>query len=78
MQHQEDISTQRLEARIGRTMTVLVDDIEEDGAVARSMGDAPEIDGFVYITDGESLEIGEFAQVEIMDCDVHDLYAKLA
>ncbi|MFY9327432.1 MAG: 30S ribosomal protein S12 methylthiotransferase RimO [Georgfuchsia sp.] len=78
MQHQEDISTQRLEARIGRRITVLVDDIEEDGAVARSMGDAPEIDGLVYITDGEQLDIGEFADVEVTDCDVHDLYARLA
>jgi ribosomal protein S12 methylthiotransferase len=77
MQHQEDISTQRLEARIGKTMTVLVDDIEEEGAIARSMGDAPEIDGLVYITDGDQLEIGQFAEVEITDCDVHDLYAKL-
>ncbi len=77
MQHQEDISTQRLEARIGRKITVLVDDIEEEGAVARSMGDAPEIDGLVYITDGENLEIGEYAEVEVTDCDVHDLYAKL-
>ena len=80
MQHQEDISTQRLEARIGRKITVLVDDIEEEGAtvIARSMGDAPEIDGLVYITDGEHLEIGDFAEVEVTDCDVHDLFAKLA
>ena len=77
MQHQEDISTQRLEARIGRRITVLVDDIEEEGAVARSMGDAPEIDGLVYITDGEQLDIGAFAEVEVTDCDVHDLYARL-
>jgi len=77
MRHQEDISTQRLEARIGKMMTVLVDDIEDGGAVARSMGDAPEIDGLVYVTDGEQLEIGEFAEVEITDCDVHDLYARL-
>jgi ribosomal protein S12 methylthiotransferase len=78
MRHQEDISTQRLEAKIGRTLTVLVDDIDEDGAVARSMGDAPDIDGLVFVTDGENLDIGEFAQVRITDCDVHDLYAELA
>lgn len=77
MQHQEDISTRRLEAKIGREMTVLVDDIEEDGAIARSAGDAPEIDGLVYVTDGQDLEVGEFAQVRITDCDVHDLYAQL-
>ena len=78
MQHQEDISTRRLEARIGRTITVLVDDVDEEGAVARSMGDAPEIDGLVYVTDGEDLEVGEFATVTVTDCDVHDLYAKRA
>ena len=78
MRHQEDISTQRLEARIGRTMTVLVDDIDEDGAIARTEGDAPDIDGLVYISDGHDLEIGEFATVTINDCDVHDLYATLS
>ncbi|MDX9994847.1 MAG: 30S ribosomal protein S12 methylthiotransferase RimO [Rhodocyclaceae bacterium] len=78
LRHQEDISTQRLEAKIGRTLTVLVDDIDEDGAIARSEGDAPDIDGLVYITDGHDLEIGEFVEVTVTDCDVHDLYAELA
>jgi ribosomal protein S12 methylthiotransferase len=78
LRHQEDISTQRLEAKIGRRMRVLIDDIDEDGAIARSEGDAPDIDGLVYITDGHDLEIGEFADVDITDCDVHDLIATLA
>jgi len=78
MRHQEDISTQRLEAKIGRTLTVLVDDIDEEGAIARSAGDAPDIDGLVYIDDGHDLEVGEFVEVTINDCDVHDLYASLA
>ena len=78
MRHQEDISTQRLEAKIGRTLTVLVDDIDEEGAIARSAGDAPDIDGLVYIADGHDLEIGELAEVTINDCDVHDLYARCA
>jgi len=78
MQHQEDISTRRLEAKIGRTITVLVDDVDEEGAVARSTADAPEIDGLVYVTDGEGLTVGEFARVTVTDCDVHDLYAALA
>ena len=76
MEFQEDISTQRLERWIGREITVLVDDIEEDGAIARSPGDAPEIDGLVIIPNGEGLEPGEFARVRITDCDVHDLYAE--
>lgn len=78
MEFQEDISTCRLEAKIGRTIQVLVDEVDEDGAVARSQGDAPEIDGLVYVTDGQELEVGEFAQVTVTDCDVHDLYAEVA
>lgn len=77
MAFQEDISTQRLERKIGQELTVLVDDIEEDGAVARSEGDAPDIDGLVIIPDGQHLEVGEFARVRVTDCDVHDLYAEL-
>ncbi len=77
MQHQEDTSTRRLEAKIGRTLRVLVDDVDEEGAVARSTADAPEIDGLVYITDGEDLAVGDFVDVTVTDCDVHDLYAQL-
>lgn len=78
LRHQEDISTRRLEAKIGRTLTVLIDDIDEEGAIARTTGDAPDIDGLVYITDGHDLEVGGFATVTVTDCDVHDLYARLA
>ncbi|MBP9713523.1 MAG: 30S ribosomal protein S12 methylthiotransferase RimO [Sterolibacterium sp.] len=78
MEFQEDISTRRLEARLGRVVQALVDEIDEDGAIARTQGDAPEIDGLVYVTDGHDLQVGEYAQVELMDCDVHDLYARVA
>jgi ribosomal protein S12 methylthiotransferase len=78
MQHQEDISTRRLEARIGDTITVLVDDVDDEGAIARSSADAPEIDGLVYVVDGHDLEVGEFATVTITDCDVHDLFGQRA
>ncbi len=77
LRHQEDISTMRLERKIGRRIKVLVDEIDEDGAIARSEGDAPDIDGLVYITDGHNLPVGEFAEVTVFDCDVHDLYATL-
>lgn len=76
MEFQEDISTQRLERWIGREMTVLVDEVGEEGALARSCADAPEIDGLVVIPAGEHLRVGEFAHVRITDCDVHDLYAE--
>src|SRR6266581_256582 len=78
MDLQEDISTQRLEAKIGRSIDVLVDDVDDEGAVARSQGDAPEIDGLVYVAGGQHLGIGDLVRVKITDCDVHDLYAELA
>jgi ribosomal protein S12 methylthiotransferase len=78
MELQEDISTQRLERRIGRTIEVLVDEVDEEGAIARSAADAPEIDGLVNVTDGQRLEVGQLVQVTVTDCDVHDLYAQLA
>jgi ribosomal protein S12 methylthiotransferase len=77
LRHQEDISTQRLERKIGRRIKVLVDEIDDDGAIARSEGDAPDIDGLVYIVDGHHLTVGDFAEVTVTDCDVHDLYATL-
>ncbi|HNO64176.1 MAG TPA: 30S ribosomal protein S12 methylthiotransferase RimO [Thauera aminoaromatica] len=76
MDFQEDISTQRLEAKIDREMTVLVDEVDEEGALARSPGDAPEIDGLVVIPEGDGLAPGDFVRVRITDCDVHDLYAE--
>lgn len=77
LRHQEDISTQRLERKIGRRIKVLVDEIDDDVAIARSEGDAPDIDGLVYIVDGHHLTVGDFAEVTVTDCDVHDLYATL-
>lgn len=76
MSFQEDISTQRLERWIDREMNVLVDEVDEEGALARSCADAPDIDGLVIIPDGESLTPGEFVKVRITDCDIHDLYAE--
>ena len=73
---QEDISARRLSRFIGREMTVLVDDIDEEGVlVARSAGDAPEIDGLVFVAGGEA-EIGDFVRVRVTDSDTHDLYAE--
>ena len=76
MELQEDISTQRLEAKIGREIVVLVDDVDEEGAIARSEGDAPDIDGLVFVPEGQEMEVGKFYKVRVTDCDVHDLYAE--
>jgi ribosomal protein S12 methylthiotransferase len=56
---------------------VLVDGIDGNVAIARSMADAPEIDGVVKIVKGGKLKVGEFADVEIIGSSDHDLEAKL-
>jgi ribosomal protein S12 methylthiotransferase len=75
---QEEISKQRLKRKIGKIITVLVDEVDEEGAVARSSADAPEIDGVVYIANGSHLNPGDFVEVKITDSDTHDLWAELA
>jgi len=78
MAAQAKISARRLREKIGRTVTVLVDDVDGKQAIARSPGDAPEIDGVVRIADGSSLCVGSFARVTITGATPHDLRAKLA
>lgn len=77
MAHQTAISQQKLQQKVGRTLTVLVDQVDEEGAIARSQSDAPEIDGLVYIEDGQKLPVGHFAQVKIIEAAEYDLYAEL-
>lgn len=77
MEVQAKISAERLQAKIGRRMQVLVDEIREDAIVARSMADAPEIDGLVFIENAAQLQPGQFVMVKIIDADEYDLFAEL-
>ena len=76
MQTQAEISTARLRNKIGSIQQVLVDEVSEDGALARSKADAPEIDGVVHIPDGQELSPGMLIDVEIEDSDDYDLTAR--
>ena len=76
MQTQAEISTARLRNKIGSIQEVLVDEVTEDGATARSKADAPEIDGVVHIPDGQGLSPGMLIDVEIEDSDDYDLTAR--
>jgi ribosomal protein S12 methylthiotransferase len=80
MELQAQISAEKLEAKVGRVLTVLVDAIDGELAIARSAADAPEIDGVVQVQDGaeRGLRVGEFADVRIMGSDEHDLYGLVA
>ncbi|MBD9360239.1 30S ribosomal protein S12 methylthiotransferase RimO [Methylomonas fluvii] len=77
MEHQATISAERLQRRVGRIETVLVDEVVEEGAVARSKSDAPEIDGQVFIDGASHLQVGDFVDVEIEEADEYDLWGKL-
>ena len=81
MQLQQEISTQKLQSRIGQIMTVLVDELEAEYpvAVARSYADAPEIDGNVFVEDIDrnTIKAGDLLRVKITDADEYDLYAEL-
>ena len=78
MLQQEAISARRLQRRVGRTLTVLVDAIDADGATARSSADAPEIDGTVRVAPDGTLKVGEFATVRVTRAGTHDLWAEVA
>jgi len=73
---QESISAARLARKVGQTLTVLVDELTDGGALARSSADAPEIDGIVSVQGKRGLTAGEFLTVKITGSDAHDLRAK--
>ncbi len=80
MQLQETISKNRLQAKVGKTMRVLIDEVNRTGGVGRSAADAPEIDGVVYVKPPYEphlkLKVGEFVDVKITASDAHDLWAQ--
>jgi ribosomal protein S12 methylthiotransferase len=73
-----EISAERLAAKKGSTMRVLVDRLEAGAAIARSTADAPEIDGVVRIRGAKGLRVGDWAEVRITKAGAYDLEAKLA
>jgi ribosomal protein S12 methylthiotransferase len=74
---QEKISAKRLKAKVGKTLRVLIDEVEGDRAIGRSSADAPEIDGVVHIRKAPDARVGEFADVRIKRADTHDLHGEL-
>lgn len=76
MQVQQEISTARLQAKVGRTVEVLVDSVDADGAVGRSSADAPEIDGNVYLDGRTDLKPGDMLAATVVAADEYDLWAE--
>lgn len=74
MAHQQEISAKRFAAKVGREMDVLIDEVDEDGAIGRSWSDAPEIDGNVFLNGETGLKPGDMVRVRIDDADEYDLW----
>lgn len=79
MELQALISSEKLQAKVGQTLEVLVDefDQEEQVAMGRSMADSPEIDGLVYIEGVDQTHIGQKVKILVDDSDAYDLYGQL-
>lgn len=76
MQLQQEISANRLKQKVGKTLDVLVDEIDEEGIIGRSKADAPEVDGLVYIDNisGADVKVGDVIKVSITQSDEYDLW----
>jgi ribosomal protein S12 methylthiotransferase len=72
---QQEISSARLQARIGNTVEILIDEVDEQGAIGRSSADAPEIDGRVFLDGASGLNPGDFVEAEVIGADEYDLWA---
>lgn len=77
MEKQAAISVNKLQAKVGKTLEVLIDEITPEGIVGRSFADAPEIDGKVYLRGGSSWRAGQRVRALIQRADTHDLYGRI-
>jgi ribosomal protein S12 methylthiotransferase len=74
MRHQQAISARRLKCKVGTRQRVIIDDVGPSVAKGRTKGDAPEIDGTVYVAAHRPLRVGEIATVKIERADAYDLH----
>ena len=75
MWHQQAISESLLAGRVGKTIEVIVDEVDREGAIARSHWDAPEIDGSVFLNGDTGLKPGDLVEVTVDAADEYDLWA---
>lgn len=77
MELQQQVSIRKLARKVGQEMTIIIDEVDEEGATGRSAADAPEIDGLVYLNGETSLKPGDMVKVRIDEADEYDLWASL-
>jgi ribosomal protein S12 methylthiotransferase len=78
MEKQAKISAARLQLKVGKTIAIIIDDVDEEGSIGRSQADAPEIDGMVYLNDETHHQPGDIVLVVVTHADEHDLWAESA
>lgn len=74
---QAQISSDKLSKKVGKTITVMIDEVDDEGAIGRSKADAPEIDGVVYLNEVKDVVPGERVEVKVTHSDEHDLWGEL-
>ena len=78
MEKAQAISEEKLAQKVGQTMEVIIDEIDETGATCRTKSDAPEIDGNLFIDEGfEGLHVGDIVTVEVDEASEYDLWGRL-
>lgn len=78
MEKAQQISADKLAAKVGQRLEVLVDAVDAEGATCRTKSDAPEIDGNLFIDEGhERLAPGDIVTVEVDEASEYDLWGRL-
>ncbi len=77
MEKQQKISSEKLARKVGKVLPVIIDEVDDEGAVGRTQGDAPEIDGAVYLNDEFSVAPGDIVNVDITHSDEYDLWGNV-
>ncbi|HET6388652.1 30S ribosomal protein S12 methylthiotransferase RimO [Hyphomicrobium sp.] len=75
MAAQKDVSSELLRARVGSEIDIIIDEVDEDGAIGRSKWDAPEIDGNVFLNGEDGLKPGDVIRGKVIEADEYDLWA---
>ena len=79
MEKAQAISEAKLSAKVGKTLSVIVDEVDEDAATCRTQADAPEIDGNLFIDEGhQALSPGDIVDVTVDEAGEYDLWGRLA
>ena len=77
MAAQQRISSERLEQKIEQELSVIIDEVTGENIVGRTNGDAPEIDGVIYLSADTEVKVGDLVTARVRDADEYDLYGEI-